>query len=561
MKPIIISAVLLLAVSHMGRGQADPGQPIKLTSFFNLTTTTTVDNRSPSTRSSNVHLFRATGVGVFSVQLQFSDVASTGPWTNFPEATALVSNTSSSASGGAYGNHSFIRILITGSATVQYSGTKNLYIPLSGAGGIVNLATSVTGVLPYQNGGAQGAPYDIRYSGALCDGSDQNAAFQAALTAGFVYLFVPGGCMVIIPGGFIPANIIVKGENWITSVIKSAADPTTVGMTFGSGTRLIDLNLQGNTVETPTNCPMHEVVNVSDRTQKIISTCYSSFDSISGQDNFDRTGVFFKTGAFPTGASADAINVSNSPPPGFTGNALRADNYSGFAGANAILATAMPGVTGNSTAIIATQNFAGAGINPIHIQLIDSLRNNGTMFGIAHNTSSYNAGDMIVVNAAQGSGNFAGTASFLRFTNNNQTMFNIGNAGNVGITAGAGTAPLGFGTGDNREVIRIYDGGSLAGSAGFGHYTGEFRTYHPAGGVYTWYTAGVQRAKLTDAALNLADYTVAGLPACGITVLSGTRASVSDATQTITAGIGAVVAGGGVIHVPVYCDGSAWRIY
>jgi hypothetical protein len=40
----------------------------------------------------------------------------------------------------------------------------------------------------------------------------------------------------------------------------------------------------------------------------------------------------------------------------------------------------------------------------------------------------------------------------------------------------------------------------------------------------------------------------------------GFRAFVTDATQTMTAGIGAIVAGGGTNNVPVVWDGTNWRI-
>jgi len=52
---------------------------------------------------------------------------------------------------------------------------------------------------------------------------------------------------------------------------------------------------------------------------------------------------------------------------------------------------------------------------------------------------------------------------------------------------------------------------------------------------------------------------VAGLTAPA-TAGAGSRATVSDATQTLTAGIGAVVAGGGANIVPVFSDGTNWRI-
>lgn len=41
---------------------------------------------------------------------------------------------------------------------------------------------------------------------------------------------------------------------------------------------------------------------------------------------------------------------------------------------------------------------------------------------------------------------------------------------------------------------------------------------------------------------------------------NGARDGVTDSTVTLTAGIGAIVAGGGANNVPVYCDGTNWRI-
>lgn len=53
--------------------------------------------------------------------------------------------------------------------------------------------------------------------------------------------------------------------------------------------------------------------------------------------------------------------------------------------------------------------------------------------------------------------------------------------------------------------------------------------------------------------------TVAGLVACSAAT-RGTTRYVTDATATLTAGIGAVVAGSGANIVPVGCDGTNWRI-
>jgi hypothetical protein len=54
--------------------------------------------------------------------------------------------------------------------------------------------------------------------------------------------------------------------------------------------------------------------------------------------------------------------------------------------------------------------------------------------------------------------------------------------------------------------------------------------------------------------------TVANLPASLGSTGKGLRAFVTDATQTMTAGIGAIVAGGGTNNVPVVWDGTNWRI-
>jgi hypothetical protein len=52
---------------------------------------------------------------------------------------------------------------------------------------------------------------------------------------------------------------------------------------------------------------------------------------------------------------------------------------------------------------------------------------------------------------------------------------------------------------------------------------------------------------------------VASLPSAAIAG-AGARSAVTNATQALTAGIGAVVVGGGANVVPVFSDGTNWRI-
>lgn len=57
-----------------------------------------------------------------------------------------------------------------------------------------------------------------------------------------------------------------------------------------------------------------------------------------------------------------------------------------------------------------------------------------------------------------------------------------------------------------------------------------------------------------------ANYTAATLPSAAGSG-AGAICFVTDSTQTLAAGIGAVVSGGGANFVPVYSDGTNWRIY
>lgn len=63
-------------------------------------------------------------------------------------------------------------------------------------------------------------------------------------------------------------------------------------------------------------------------------------------------------------------------------------------------------------------------------------------------------------------------------------------------------------------------------------------------------------AIVSGTTLKSAGYTVATLPA-GVT---GARAYVTDSNAALTAGIGAIVAGGGANVVPVFYDGTNYRI-
>jgi hypothetical protein len=76
-------------------------------------------------------------------------------------------------------------------------------------------------------------------------------------------------------------------------------------------------------------------------------------------------------------------------------------------------------------------------------------------------------------------------------------------------------------------------------------------------GIPTWMTVNGNTPLLQGAT---GPVNVSALPACSSTS-EGQRAAVNNSNaSSFTAGVGAVVAGGGSTHVPVYCDGTNWRI-
>lgn len=76
-------------------------------------------------------------------------------------------------------------------------------------------------------------------------------------------------------------------------------------------------------------------------------------------------------------------------------------------------------------------------------------------------------------------------------------------------------------------------------------------------GVPTWMTASGNAQLLQG---STGPVNVSALPACSSTT-EGQRAAVNNSNaSSFTSGIGAVAAGGGSTHAPVYCDGTNWRI-
>ena len=120
--------LIAIAFTFLAQAQTPP-LPLRVTKIDGLKNATVIDNRSQATRANTTHTFCASGTGSWTVQIQYSD-GPTPNWINFTDGLGTVSNTSGSCVGSAQGYHDYIRFYIFGSgtATVSYAGTKDIYL-------------------------------------------------------------------------------------------------------------------------------------------------------------------------------------------------------------------------------------------------------------------------------------------------------------------------------------------------------------------------------------------------------------------------------------------------
>ena len=141
-----------------------------------------------------------------------------------------------------------------------------------------------------------------------------------------------------------------------------------------------------------------------------------------------------------------------------------------------------------------------------------------------------------------------GTSAGVSLTSANNTL--LGYEAGMGLTTGANNTIIGslaalsaLTTGSNNIVIG-------KGAAPSGNVSNEI----------TLGDTSITAFRVPGAAYHLfGTTTVAALPAAAAGY-TGARWFVTDSNAAMTAGIGAVVAAGGANKVPVFCDGTNWRI-
>lgn len=219
---------------------------VQVTEINNITSSATViDNRSVFTAKNTIHTFCSAGSGSWSSTIQYSDTASTGPWTNFSDNSATVSNastlstcgSSTGAIGGGTGYHAFLRFNITGTVSVSYTGQKTLWMPfplpvgISTTFGSIGSGVNTTAAMVVGSGAsltASGSGF-INATSLAFSGLGSGTNTTAAMLVG------SGGSLSVSGTGTINANLIngvvlsglSTGLAKLTSGVPSIAIPGT----------------------------------------------------------------------------------------------------------------------------------------------------------------------------------------------------------------------------------------------------------------------------------------------------------------------------------------------
>jgi hypothetical protein len=141
-KRLSVSVLFLLLWALSLSAQAVP-TPLQVIRVYHITKQTQViDNRSVNAQA-NYYGFSVTGGGVWSVTMQYSDVANTGPWTSFGTASSIT-NASISKIGAGTGFHSWISFAITGTVDITYSASKDYFIGTTAGDTSVSIQFPIT---------------------------------------------------------------------------------------------------------------------------------------------------------------------------------------------------------------------------------------------------------------------------------------------------------------------------------------------------------------------------------------------------------------------------------
>lgn len=246
--------------------------------------------------------------------------------------------------------------------------------------------------------------------------------------------------------------------------------------------------------------------------------------------------------------------------------ALTANKFIMGGGAGAAPVTGSSGIgsgkvfqVNNSLTLVGTDSttmtFPGASATIARTDAAQTFTGTQTMSG------AVNVGGVLTAGPGTDAAEFASTIA-LYGTNNGQTTIEVRDSANhISGFMQVATPKVYFGSGTAHDLVfrsNNTDRFSVTSAGIITFLMGTASTSSTTGAVVNDGGLGNAGAIYGGAEIATGTTTVASLPS--VTGRKGARHFVTDATAAMTAGIGAIVAGGGANNVPVYCDGTNWRI-
>lgn len=345
---------------------------------------------------------------------------------------------------------------LTGDVTTSGSGATTL-ATVNGSPGacgdathLCNVTTNGKGLVTSQSSVLKGQPVDIRLYGATCNGSDQNTAVQAALTAGVTNFWFPKNCVWVLPtsswsynpgtgsvsvaANTTPAGMIWTGEDWNSSAIK-VASPGSNNIFIGAFSQVNNMSIVGAGCDSGTlvpgtdPCPNAAYSNSSNLPMAFVSDGWQSVTMNVGAQH-DLAGIQVRQ--MGTG---DGIYAESS----YLGSAFRSGTFNV---PNSVVNTGSAGACGSGIDVcwvsgVDFANLNGRAGQPIYI---GSTRYTiGTYISPTHITITSSAGTQSNVSAALSDGGAVGF--FAHRKNNGMGFYMIDDSSGIlcdGTCAGKG---------------------------------------------------------------------------------------------------------------------------
>ncbi len=290
---------------------------------------------------------------------------------------------------------------------------------------------------------------NIRGFGAVCDGTDQNTAVQAALTAGARHILIPAGCKWVAPGNVTNAGaandvIWYEGQGY-TSII-SSSNPATTDLQVGALTRYTNIALAAVSC-TPSShqCLVHDLSNADVLPHYFLSNGNMGSAFFTNSVGDFGAGLWCNSIASGVAGGSDCIFVDTTQCNGSGGECTGIRAWQGNTLGQGILVERRNTGTGM---LLVTD--AGAAASGADLAVFSSAKTGGNMIEVDHNTSTY-TGTVFGASMANGSGAYTGNfmnllvngvSKFLIDAGGNTTTPAVQTAAHFTSTQSTGTAPL-----------------------------------------------------------------------------------------------------------------------